>query len=160
MTELKFNYYHKHHSGRTMARVQTTGFYGITFNIFADEDSDMDVPKDTTIKTSLHAEAAGISVFPSEEAYLDEGSEWDSMSVEPYGALAMLARDDKGEALPQEASMLFTGRVTDVKKNESDSWITVETLEMIIHLNAEYDEYIEPGFIVQADAEVYGKIVK
>ena len=159
MTELIFNYYHKHHSGRTMARMQTTGFYGISFNAFADEGSDMNLSRGTTIMTSLHAEAVGIMVFPSEEAYLNAGSEWDSMSVEPYGALAMFAKDAKGKALPQEANMLFTGRVTDViRKSDSDSWITVETLEMIIHLHAEYDGCIESGYYVQADAVVYGKI--
>ena len=166
MTELILNYYHRHHSGRIMARVCTTGFYGITFNLFADDDSDLNIPEGSTVRTQIHGDAIHFEVYESEEEYDKAGLEWDSTSLEPYGALLMFAKDEEGNPVPQEAGVLFSGMVRGVKKfdaageDEPNYELTIETLEMNVHLQVRYEGIIKEGYIFHADADLHATIIR
>lgn len=161
MTKLIFNYYHKHHSGRTMTRVCTTGFYGITFNLFAEDDSDFCLPEGSIFETEINAEVARFDVYSSEEDYDKANPEWDCMSVNPYGALLMFSIDENGNPIPQEAGIGFSGTVKEVQKDGSSYRLSVETLdEMRIHLNLEYEGLIETGYLIHADADLSAVVVE
>ena len=166
MTELKLNYYHKHHSGRMMARVCTTGFYGITFNLFVDDDSDLNLPEGSTVRTQIHGDALHFEVYESEAEYEKACLEWDSISLEPYGALLMFAKDEDGNPVPQEAGVLFSGMVREVKKygvagnDEPNYELTVETLDIDIRLQISYEGIIEEGYIFHADAKLHAAIIR
>lgn len=165
MTELILYYYHRHHSGRMLARVCTTGFYGITLNLFADDDSDLNLPEGSTVRTQIYGDALHFEVYESEAEYDKAGLEWDSISLEPYGALLMFAKDENDNPVPQEAGVLFSGVVREVKKNdvagkdEPNYALTVETLDMDIRLQVSYEGIIEEGYIFHADADLHAAII-
>lgn len=161
MTDFRFCGFSDYKDGK-MAHLETME-YEIPVNIYAEADSDFSLEEGDICSVYIYGSGRNIRFFADENALEASGSQMAPVSMIPMGTFPADPEDKGFQGSPH---IMFSGKVTggetnpDAGPDEPNFCLTVDTLEMTVHVFVRYEGDITIGGILSGVALLYGDIVK